>query len=182
MRDTLLEVAGKLRAHAGGPALWPPLPDEILRAQPGVLEALEGKDGGRRQGWFTSPEDACDVRTLYLIQKRSVPLPFLQAFDLPDTTASCARRDVTTVAPQALNLLNSDFALRVATQFAERVEREAGADRVAQIDHAVWLALGRGPTAEEQRKAAAFLAAQGEGSLPNLCRALLNLNEFVYID
>jgi hypothetical protein len=147
-----------------------------------VLEALEGKDGGRRQGWFTSPEDACDVRTLYLIQKRSVPLPFLQAFDLPDTTASCARRDVTTVAPQALNLLNSDFALRVATQFAERVEREAGADRVAQIDHAVWLALGRGPTAEEQRKAAAFLAAQGEGSLPNLCRALLNLNEFVYID
>jgi hypothetical protein len=182
MRDTLLAVAGKLRAHAGGPALWPPLPDEILRAQPGVLEALEGKDGGRRQGWFTSPEDACDVRTLYLIQKRSVPLPFLQAFDLPDTTASCARRDVTTVAPQALNLLNSDFALRVATQFAERVVREAGADCVAQIDHAVWLALGRGPTAEEQRKAAAFLAAQGEGSLPNLCRALLNLNEFVYID
>lgn len=182
MRDTLLAVAGRLRVHAGGPALWPALPDEILRAQPGVLEALEGKDGGRRQGWFTSPEDACDVRTVYLIQKRSVPLPFLQVFDLPDTTSSCARRDVTTVAPQALNLLNSDFALRAASEFAARVVREAGAAPAAQIDHAIWLALGRSPTPQEQRKAAAFLAAEGQGSLPKLCRALLNLNEFVYID
>jgi len=48
MRDTLLAVSGKLRPYAGGKPLWPPLPDEILKAQPGVLEGLEGKDGGRR--------------------------------------------------------------------------------------------------------------------------------------
>jgi hypothetical protein len=182
MRDTLLSVAGNLRPHDGGPPLWPPLPDEILRAQPGVLEGLEGKDSGRRQGWFPHSEDECDVRTIFLIQKRSVPLPFLQVFDLPDTTFSCARRDVTTVAPQALNLLNSGFTLRVATRFAGRVTQEAGPDPEPRAAHAIRLALGRDPTQGEQEQAAAFLRTQGPAALPNLCRALLNLNEFVYID
>jgi hypothetical protein len=182
MRDTLLAVAGRLRSRTEGPPLWPPLPDEILRAQPGVLEGLEGKDNGRRQGWFANAEDECDVRTIFLIQKRSVPLPFLQVFDLPDTTFSCARRDVTTVAPQALNLLNSDFTLRTATHLAARVVRESGSDPSSQIDRAFRLALGRSPTQGEQHQAAAFLTAQGENSLTSFCRALLNLNEFVYID
>ncbi|MEN9574897.1 MAG: hypothetical protein RL514_2752 [Verrucomicrobiota bacterium] len=182
MRDTLLAVSGKLRPHAGGKPLWPPLPDEILKAQPGVLEGLEGKDNGRRQGWYADKEEDCDVRSLYLIQKRCVPLPFLQVFDLPDTSFSCARRDVTTVAPQALNLLNSDFSQRAAKALAVRVATEAGADPAKQIERAVWLALGRAPTANERQQAAAFLAKHGKTALPEFCRALLNVNEFVYVD
>ena len=182
MRDTLLAVSGKLRTHAGGKPLWPPLPDEILRAQPGVLEGLEGKDGGRRQGWYADKEADCDVRSLYLIQKRCLPLPFLQAFDLPDTSLSCARRDVTTVAPQALNLLNSDFSQRAAKAFAERVAREAGDDAAKQLERAVWLALGRAPSVAERGQASVFLAKHGKAALPEFCRALLNVNEFVYVD
>ena len=182
MRDSLLAVAGRLRTYPGGRALWPPLPDEILKAQPGVLEGLEGKDSGRRQGWYPDKEEDCEVRTIFLIQKRCVPLPFLQVFDLPDTTFSCARRDVTTVAPQALNLLNSDFSLRQARAFAARVTREAGADPAKQIDRALWLALSRAPTPSERQQATSFLATHGMTALTDLCRALLNVNEFVYVD
>ena len=182
MRDSLLAVAGRLRTYPGGRALWPPLPDEILKAQPGVLEGLEGKDSGRRQGWYPDKEEDCEVRTIFLIQKRCVPLPFLQVFDLPDTTFSCARRDVTTVAPQALNLLNSDFALRQARAFAARLTREAGADPAKQIDRALWLALSRAPTPSERQQATTFLATHGKEALTNFCRALLNVNEFVYVD
>ena len=182
MRDTLLAVSGKLRPYAGGKPLWPPLPDEILKAQPGVLEGLEGKDSGRRQGWYADKEEDCDVRSLYLIQKRCVPLPFLQVFDLPDTSFSCARRDVTTVAPQALNLLNSNFSLRTAKALAARVTTEAGEDAGKQIERAVWLTLGRAPTANERQQAATFLAKHGNAALPEFCRALLNVNEFVYVD
>ncbi|MEQ2008634.1 MAG: DUF1553 domain-containing protein [Limisphaerales bacterium] len=182
MRDTLLAVSGKLRPRAGGKPLWPPLPEEILRAQPGVLEGLEGKDSGRRQGWYADKEEDCDVRSLYLIQKRCVPLPFLQVFDLPDTASSCARRDVTTVAPQALNLLNSDFSLRAAKALAARVAKEAGDDSAKQIERAVWLTLSRAPSATERQQATAFLAKHGKAALPEFCRALLNVNEFVYVD
>ena len=182
MRDTLLAVSGKLRPHVGGKPLWPPLPEEILKAQPGVLEGLEGKDNGRRQGWYADKEEDCDVRSLYLIQKRCVPLPFLQVFDLPDTSFSCARRDVTTVAPQALNLLNSDFSQRAAKALAARVANEAADDSGKQIERAVWLALGRTPSAAERQQAAAFLAKHGVSGLPEFCRALLNVNEFVYVD
>ena len=182
MRDTMLAVAGKLREHAGGKPLWPPLPDEILKAQPGVLEGLEGKDSGRRQGWYADQEEDCDVRSLFLVQKRCVPLPFLQVFDLPDSALSCARRDVTTVAPQALNLLNSAFSQRLAKAFAERVRREAGEDSAKQIERATWLALGRAPTANERQHASAFLAKHDAAGLSELCRALLNVNEFVYVD
>ena len=182
MRDALLAVSGQLRERAAGRALWPPLPDEILKAQPGVLEGLEGKDSGRRQGWYADKEEECDVRTIFLVQKRCLPLPFLQVFDLPETTVSCARRDVTTVAPQALNLLNSEFTLRLAKAFASRVAREAGADAGQCIERAVWLALGRAPTASERAETGAFLAKHGANGLLEFCRALLNVNEFVYVD
>jgi hypothetical protein len=48
------------------------------------------------QGWYANPIEEADVRSVFLIRNRCLPLPFLQAFDLPDTTVSCARRDTTT--------------------------------------------------------------------------------------
>lgn len=180
MRDSMLAASGLLRERNGGRPLWPPLPEEILRAQPGVLEALEGKDAGRRQGWFTDKEDECDVRSIYLVQKRSVPIPFLQVFDLPDNTVSCARRDVTTVAPQALNLLNSGFTLRCAAAMADACGPGANVD--CFIRRAVARAFGREATAEEIKSARAFLLKNGSSARLEFCRALLNANEFVYID
>ncbi|MFT5527273.1 MAG: hypothetical protein ACI9HK_005255, partial [Pirellulaceae bacterium] len=126
LRDSLLSVSGSLRPFPGGKPLWPAVPDELLRAQPAILEALEGKDGGRQQGWYTDKVEQTDVRSLYLVRKRCLPIPMLQSFDLPETIVSCARRNTTVVAPQALMLLNSPAAIRFAQTFADRIAKQVG--------------------------------------------------------
>ena len=146
----------------------------------------------RPQGWYTDPEEQTYVRSVFLVLKRSVPLPFMQVFDLPDPNTSCARRDVTTVAPQALNLFNSNFAIQMARAMADRVVAEAGPEAEQQIDRAVWLALSRPPQQGEQTELLELLkrstASHSESEHPehdalvDVCRALLNVNEFVYLD
>jgi hypothetical protein len=170
-RDALLAVAGALLPKESGPSIWPPVAEEILDAQPGILETHSDQAArDRKQAWYTSPADQVDVRSVFLIQKRVLKLPFLQPFDLPDPTVSCGRRDCTTVAPQALQLLNSAFATRMAETLAKRVSGEP--DPVAA---AAWFALGRELRPQE--------AALGRRlGLSAWCRVLLNLNEFVYVD
>jgi hypothetical protein len=103
----------------------------------------------------------------------------LEIFDLPGNSTSCPRRNRSTVAPQALSLLNSPLAVTAAKKFAERVEREAGADHKAQVERAFALALQRQPAADE---IAACLRLLESRSLTELCRVCLNLNEFIYLD
>ena len=201
LRDSLLAVSGLLRADAGGPPRWPEVPEELKYAQPAILEALKNDDGGRRQGWYTDPVEETDVRSVFLIRKRCLPIPFLQAFDLPETTVSCARRDTTVVAPQALTLLNSPAAIRYSQAFARRVAAATGpldfdsADSSSRVVHTVFrLALSRVADAEElalardllKRHAQQHRAAGADDAelraLGDLCRAVCNLNEFLYID
>jgi hypothetical protein len=66
-----------------------------------------------------------------------------------------------------------------ASHFADRVRREAGNEPLAQVDLSVRLALGRLPTADERAALADFLRAEG---LANVCRVLINLNEFAFVD
>jgi mono/diheme cytochrome c family protein len=179
LRDALLLVSGRLRPDAGGPPRWPAVAEDILLSNPAIFEAREGKAGGRLQDYVPDPDDRADVRSLYLVQKRSVPYPFLQPFDLPDTGASCGCRAATTVAPQALALLNSPTAARVSKAFAGRVATEAGSDPGRQVETAFALALTREPTADERALARRLVADYG---LDALARALLNLNEFVTVD
>ena len=70
-------------------------------------------------------------------------------------------------------------AARCGTPRASRLRREAGADPARQIERAYLLALGRRPAPDEQAALEAFLR---EESLEQLCRVVLNLNEFVYVD
>ncbi|MGH9659918.1 MAG: DUF1553 domain-containing protein, partial [Bryobacteraceae bacterium] len=94
----------------------------------------------------------------------------LETFDQPDTSVSCARRETTTVAPQALALLNSEFV----HEQARRLAASAGS-----VEAAWRRALGRAPSAEEKRRAGEFVA---RGSLADLAVVLFNLNEFLYVD
>jgi hypothetical protein len=66
-----------------------------------------------------------------------------------------------------------------ARHFAERLQQEKPNDLTAQIERAHWLAFGRAPAPAESRKFASFARSYG---LPNLCRLLLNLNEFSFAD
>lgn len=119
-------------------------------------------------------------------------------FDAPDASISCARRDVTTVAPQALAMLNSVFMFDQAKAFAARLQKEYGQDPRACIQAAWQLSFGRAPTPEEIEKALELFAqdlvsAKGNGSadlrepadtssLTKLSLLIFNMNEFVYVD
>jgi hypothetical protein len=119
-------------------------------------------------------------RSIYLYDKRSVRLPLLTAFDQPDAITSCPVRPVSTHALQALSLLNSEFMQEQAQAFAERLVRECGKDHRACEVKAAWkLALARTPSPAERTLARKFFA--GGGNLADMCLALLNRNEFVYV-
>jgi hypothetical protein len=164
IRDSLLSVSGRLNGAMGGPGVFPPVP----------AEALQGT-----QAWKASPDPRDHVRrSVYVFARRNLRYPFLEAFDLPDSSLSCPKRERSTTATQALTLLNAADVSEAAKALAARVTTEARAeeDRVAL---AYRLALGRRPTAEEMRLAREFLR---ESPLSELCRALFNVNEFVYLD
>lgn len=201
LRDSLLAVSGLLKPYEAGKSLWPTVPEELLVAQPAILEAIEGKDDGRMQGWYADSVEDTDVRSVFLVRKRCLPIPFLQAFDLPDTTVSCDRRDTTVVAPQALMLLNSPEAVRYARALADLLcaETQLDFDDVASthelVDSLFRRTLSRDASDDEQSLAMEFLKrhrdqhaksrAVDDGetlAFRDLCRAVLNLNEFVYVD
>jgi hypothetical protein len=175
LRDGLLAVAGLLQERQGGAPVWPELPAEILQANPAFLD----DNAEKTKGWYPSPAPEQHVRGIYLIQKRTVRVPFMETFDMPENSTSCARRTESVVAPQALSMLNGPLAVEAARAFAARIEREAGSLPEAQIEKAFALAFQRAPEPEERR---ACLELLQERSLPELCRALLNLNEFAYFD
>jgi hypothetical protein len=175
LRDSLLFVSGLLTPKADGPPIWPDLPQEVLLSNPAFLDDNPEKT----KGWYPSPKPQQYCRSLFLVQKRNTRLPLMESFDLPDNSTPCARREVSTVAPQALTLLNSPLAVEAAFAFAKRVESDAGKDPTSQVQRAFELALQRSPD-EFELEACKLLVS--ERSLAELCRALMNLNEFVYVD
>ena len=188
LRDSMLAVSGMLNPRMFGPAVKAPIAPEAIQAR-------NMKD--------PYPKDLVDTpsthrRSLYLFHKRVVQNPMLQAFDGPDAQASCGRRDITTVAPQALALLNDSFVRARAVDFATRVRGEAGAKPENQIHLAWQLALGREPTLPELDLGTSFLetrirqrtariqdhpaADSHELALADFCQAIFALNEFIYVD
>ena len=91
-----------------------------------------------------------DRRSVYLIAKRNLRLPMMEVFDAPDSQISCPRRESSTHAPQALELLNGEFANRMA-RLPRRSACSARRARIPreQVDLAYRLAAGRAPTAKE---------------------------------
>ena len=164
IRDSLLAISGQLNLKMGGPGVFPPIPKELF----------EGA-----KGW-TANENAREHmrRSVYIFVRRNLRFPFLEVFDAPDNNLSCALRESSTTAPQSLTLLNADEVLSAAALTAERIAREA-----MSTDERVTLAyrsiLGRSPAEKERVLSRQFLA---HSPLSELCRALFNLNAFVYVD
>jgi hypothetical protein len=118
-------------------------------------------------------------RSIYVFSKRSIRYPMFEAFDQPDMVTSCARRNDSIVAPQALLLMNNAEVSLQAQKFAERLRAEAGASAEAQVERAFALALARPPAASEKERAVAFIKENPDG-LVDFCQTVFNLNEFVY--
>ena len=171
IRDSILAVSGRLNREMGGPGVFLPIPKE----------ALEGHSDPKTV-WKPSGEWPASRRTVYAVLKRSLTNPLLETLDLCDTARSTARRNTTTVAPQALTLFNGEFVSRQTGYLADRLEAGAGPDETKQIDLAYRLALCRPPTEREVELMRAFLTKSGGGraAREQLGRVLFNLNEFAY--
>jgi hypothetical protein len=122
-------------------------------------------------------------RTIYVQARRSRPLSMMETFDAPEMEPNCESRSFSTVAPQALLLMNNQFVLAQADLFAKRVKKDAGDDPAAQAARAWQLAFARTPSAAETKDAAAFLTKMASPqALTRFCQALLSANEFLYVD
>ncbi len=193
IRDSALYVSEMLDLAVGGPSVFPPLP--LGMPTP-------------RGGWNVAEQPAEQQRrSVYVFVRRNARYPMLEAFDMPDTHESCARRTVTTTAPQALALLNSEQTINWARGFAGRVLRDSGADFSAGVAQAYQVAFSRNPDGWEKDHALTFLerqskviaerhaagetlalptvapeglAAERAAAFVDFCHTLLNANEFVY--
>ncbi|HTE17745.1 MAG TPA: DUF1553 domain-containing protein, partial [Armatimonadota bacterium] len=193
LRDACLSASGELNPKMGGPSIFPELPEGV----------------GTRGGW-TITADAAERnrRSVYVFVRRNLRYPLFEAFDFPDTHEPCARRSVSNTAPQALMLFNSELALKPAQAMAGRLLQEAATPE-ARIDRAYHLAFGRAPEGSERELSLGFLRSQGElirgrlakgepvarpagaaetldaaegAALVDFCHALMNANEFLYVD
>ena len=175
LRDSMLAVSGTLNSEMFGPAVKAPITPEAIQAR--NMKDPYPKD--------IKDSHATRRRSIYLFHKRVVQQPLMQAFDGPDAQASCGRRENTTVAPQALALLNDTIVRATAIAFAEKARDCSTAWRAA---------LGREPTKAELEASAQFVkdqtdkrTARGEKdaaklALADFCQALFAANEFIYID
>lgn len=169
IRDQILAVAGTLDTTVGGPAVRPFIDPSLWQS------STDRVWGGNEVGDPNSLR-----RSVYVFSKRSIRYPMFEAFDQPDMASSCARRNTSTVAPQALLMMNNAEFFSQAKAFAERLEREAGSNADAQVELAFQLALSRPPSASEKARSVEFIQASNTG-LVDLCQTLFNLNEFVYL-
>lgn len=168
IRDSILALAGTLDKTVGGPAVLPYIDPALFQAS-------------SKRTWHGKAVDdpSTNRRSLYVFSKRSIPLPLLEVFDKPDTITSCARRNRSTIAPQALILMNNEFVQLQAKAFAERLTREASTAE-ARVVRGYELAFGRSPSERETKRAVEFINGAPTG-LTDFCHALFNVNEFVYV-
>jgi hypothetical protein len=173
IRDATLAVTGSLNDKMGGRPVRVPIEPEVYN----LIFTEHERDGL----WPVSPDKRVyDRRSIYLYNKRSVRLPLLSAFDQPDAITSCPVRPNSTHALQALSLFNSDFMQDQSRAFSAKLQSECkNRDRGCAITSAWRLALSRKPSKEEADLAKKFLV--DGGSLSEMCLALLNRNEFVYV-
>ena len=186
MQDSAFDKA-KAAADAENKLFW--------RGRSARLEAEAIRDamlaaGGQLDARMFGPgtlSESDHRRSVYLTVKRSKLIHMLTLFDATSATQSVGQRPSTTVAPQALELLNSPFVRECAKTFAKRVAPAADTPFAVAIQNAYQIALGRNPDADESKDSLDFLTALSaktsrDQALADFCQAVMGLNEFVYVE
>lgn len=188
LRDAILATSGTLNLHPFGPSFKSPIPQEAIQA---------------RNTKNPYPHDIGDTsatrrRTVYQFHKRLVQHPLLQAFDGPEALVTCGRRSNTTVAPQALALLNDSFVRDRSADFARSLLAKHPLSLESCINAAFQISLGRTSNEWETRTSLEFIQEQMKNrgvranssssddirraALTDFCQSLFSLNEFLYVD
>jgi hypothetical protein len=133
-------------------------------------------------------------RSIYYTVKRSQLVSMMTVFDAPDALAGVGDRPTTTIAPQALLLMNNPQVRASAKAFARRIAPDSKTSLEDAVKAGYELALTRAPDADELAESVAFVKKQmesykatgkGDGremAIGDFCQALVCLNEFVYVD
>jgi hypothetical protein len=206
LRDSILAVSGALNPKMFG-APVPVRPDAAGQ----IVVGVDKTEGDNKMPVEVDLKGEEFRRSVYVQVRRSRPLAMLTAFDAPVMEVNCELRQSSTVAPQALMLMNSDFVLSQSAKFADRLRREATNDVPAQVNRAWQLAFARPPVDREREQALAFLTRQVEylrqrdadkvtpvstkkdakgppriepevQALRSLCQTLFSANELLYVD
>jgi hypothetical protein len=181
IRDAMLLASDSLNRNAGGPSVSPPLPDEMIKT------LLKGQ-------WKTSPREADHHRrSIYIFARRNLRYPMFATFDRPAANCSCAARHPSTTAVQSLLLLNSKLTYVAAQRLADATSRVAS-NRRAQCVEAYRRLISRDPDPSELAECIEFLDQQTSmlkdqrrdhaeiAAMTDLCRAMINSNQFLYVD
>lgn len=203
LRDTLLAVSGKLNPKVGG------APVPIMFNEEGqVVIGIDTTDTAGRPSGKTVPLNGEEFRrSVYVQVRRSRPLEMFSTFDAPVMEPSCDTRNVTTVSPQSLLLMNSSTMRVHAQQFARRVQKEGGQELDDQVRLAWRLVHGQPASESDVQQSVEFVQAQGEFykahptpieaelgapsktpadpgflGLTAFCHALMSSNALLYVD
>lgn len=169
LRDAMLAVSGRLNRQEGGPSVIVPIEADLVKL---IYNPVQWR--------VDADPNQFNRRSIYLFHKRNMRLPFLEVFDSPDTLLSCPRREESTHAPQALELLNGEFSNAMARAFADRVASAAGASPGRRVDRTFRLALGREPSPAEKKAALRYL--EDRGPLSEFALAVFLMNDFLYVN
>jgi hypothetical protein len=167
VRDAMLAITGKLDPAMGGPSVQQFVMSPGIHVTPIV-------DYTR----FDVDSTASYRRSIYRFIFRTLPDPLMESLDCPDATQLTPARNNSVTVLQALSMWNNRFVVRQSEHFARRLEGSAPDDPSAQVELAFELAFARPASASEKTEMAAFARVHG---LPNLCRVLLNSNEFMFV-
>ncbi len=190
VRDGLLAAVGSLNPAAGGPPV-PVAQDNAGR----IVVGLQKRDGNGDPVGVDPIGPGEFRRSIYVQVRRRYPLTVLDTFDGPGLTPNCEVRGVTTVAPQALLMMNDDFTLGLARTLANRLRREHPDDVPAQLAGGWSRIFGTFPAAADldpcldyyNRQMERFRGVGGPPdpaltALASLCQALLSSNRFLYLE
>jgi hypothetical protein len=194
VRDSMLAATDRLNLKMLGTPV-PVTVDEVGQ----VIVGVDNRDSAGRPVTKRATLGGDEFRrSVYVQVRRSQPLSMLETFDSPLLNPNCEVRNRSTVAPQSLLLMNSDFVLAQARQLAERAIAEGCNNRAQQVRLAFRLALSSDPNDSELESALAFVASQERelgrkepddksppipvSALASLCQALFSSNRFLYID
>jgi hypothetical protein len=174
LRDAMLAISGRLDPTLGGP----PVPIHLTPFM-----------DGRGRPALSGPLDGDGRRSLYLEVRRNFLAPLMLAFDTPVPASTVGHRTVSNVPAQALILMNDPFVAEQAKLWSIRLRQEVPRPPAHRISRLYLEAFARQPLPNELSAAKDFLAAQlartsGDeaAAWADLCHALFNLKEFLFLD
>ncbi len=198
LRDSILKISGNLNTKQFGEAI-PVTEDRVGQIVIGIENLNAGRPGAK-----IDMKGEEYRRSVYVQVRRSKPLAMLDMFDAPRMSPNCETRPSSTVAPQALLLMNNEFVIDQSLLFARRVKKEAVDDLEAQIAFAWEEAFSLKPDSQEIASAVEFLNDQTKilsehpgaqsrlkkqkdltpqmQALASFCQSLLSSNQFLYVD